>query len=171
MMRMRRRWTKDEVAFLSGHCDTPRAELTDLFNAKFHPAKKHDISSLMVRRGFLMEKSEGWHRKAGRKPRPIGSTYIAGGFIKVRTEDGWKYLHHVNWEAKHGPIPVGSVLVHLSGDKLDCRPENWRMVTKSERAMMVTSPVPMSDADAEIREALIGLAKLKMKIKQKGDKK
>lgn len=71
------------------------------------------------------------------------------GHESVRTEkSGRKYVHVrvalgkyvmkqvLEWEKANGPVPEGMILRCRNGNTLDCRPENWYPVTRSEHARL-----------------------------------
>lgn len=94
------------------------------------------------------------------------------GYLVIRAivngKSRWVLKHRHEWVKVHGPIPKGMRLVCL-GDKSDCRPENWRMMSHGSASMMaIHSPVKLKDAPSEIKPTLAVLAELKMKLKQKG---
>ena len=60
----------------------------------------------------------------GRKPhtwKPVGSYGVMDGYLRVKVTDihgsaeDWRYVHHLAWEAVHGPIPKGMAVVFRSG--------------------------------------------------------
>jgi hypothetical protein len=68
--------------------------------------------------------SPAFRFKPGQMPhnwRPIGSTRIAGGILQRKhTETGypprdWVSVHRSVWEATHGPVPAGHVVVFKNG--------------------------------------------------------
>src|SRR5688572_23907240 len=62
---------------------------------------------------------------------PIGARRLMhNGYIHIKVSDshrGWRWEHHVVWEAANGPIPDGSVLHHRNHDRADNRLENLEM--------------------------------------------
>lgn len=47
-----------------------------------------------------------------------------GGYVGIKTEDGWKQYHKYVYEKKYGEIPKGYVVTFLDGDKTNCNIEN-----------------------------------------------
>lgn len=78
--------------------------------------------------------------KKGNKPqtwRPIGAERLTkDGYVERKVSDtgdknaDWKPLHVLEWEAKHGPVPAGHLVVRVSGG-VECisRAENMRRNT------------------------------------------
>ena len=70
------------------------------------------------------------------------------GYESVMEQDGRKYVwvrlsvgkfvqkQRLEWEKANGPIPKGMLLRCRNDDTLDCRPENWYLVTRAENAML-----------------------------------
>jgi hypothetical protein len=44
----------------------------------------------------------------------------------------WRLVHHLVWEATHGPIPVGYVLTCRQGRRHDPRLEDLELVSRRE---------------------------------------
>lgn len=44
----------------------------------------------------------------------------------------WVPLQIFNWEQVNGSVPEGMVLRCISGDTLDCMPNNWELISRSE---------------------------------------
>ena len=67
-----------------------------------------------------------------------GGVHINRGYRYIRTRVGsgsgaYRPEHHLVWERTYGkPVPKGWVLHHLSGDKLDNRPENLVAMPRQE---------------------------------------
>ncbi|NTU88451.1 MAG: HNH endonuclease [Actinobacteria bacterium] len=78
--------------------------------------------------------------------RPVGSERTSKGYIYIKVRDTipeggdwrdlWKMKHRVLWEKEKGPIPEGSLVVFINGDRADVRIENLMIVTKSQHAIM-----------------------------------
>lgn len=48
----------------------------------------------------------------------------------------WVPLQKYEWQLKNGPIPPKSMLRCISGDRLDYRPSNWKVITMAENARL-----------------------------------
>ena len=80
--------------------------------------------------------------KPGQKPwqtKPVGSERITyAGHVEVKVqEDGrrfevWRKKAYVIWEAAHGPIPEGHIVVCRNGNTRDVRPDNLELITMHE---------------------------------------
>ena len=71
------------------------------------------------------------------------------------------FLHIIEWCRVNGPLPKGVSLVCL-GDKSDPSPENWVPLTRSAHAhLMMWGPIPFNEAPAELKPALVEIAKLR----------
>lgn len=73
---------------------------------------------------------------------PVGTEVVDSyGYRKVKVSDGstkqerWKYVHHQVWEAHHGEIPKGSIVVFKNGDSSDIRIENLECITRAQHAI------------------------------------
>lgn len=73
---------------------------------------------------------------------PVGTEVVDSyGYRKVKVSDGstkqerWKYVHHQVWEAHHGEIPKGSIVIFKNGDNSDIRIENLECITRSDHAI------------------------------------
>lgn len=70
------------------------------------------------------------------------------------------------WEEKHGPIPKGMVL-KCKGDKSNTDPSNWELVSRAVLARLNQSRNRYETAPAELKPAIMAIAKLRDRI---GDK-
>lgn len=80
--------------------------------------------------------------KPGNRPhtwQPIGSerTTDEGYLQRKLTDTGntrrdWVCLHVLAWEAVHGPVPRGQIVVFKNRDKRDIRLENLELITRAE---------------------------------------
>jgi len=52
-------------------------------------------------------------------------------YIRVSLAN-WMPLQLFNWEQVNGPVPEGMVLRCLSDNKLDCKPNNWELINRTE---------------------------------------
>lgn len=66
---------------------------------------------------------------------PVGTTVMStDGYLKTKVAEPnkWKWTHRMNWEAVHGPIPKGMLLVFKSKDHENCDPSNLELITREE---------------------------------------
>lgn len=126
-------------------------------------------------------------KKGGRTGRaaeiykPIGSERLhPSGYIERKINDDmplqarWRFVHLINWEALHGPVPAGHCLKTRNGDKTNTDPSNWMLLP---RAIMPTlnggrhkRQPGFDEAPAELRPALITLARVKVqRAKRRGN--
>ena len=70
----------------------------------------------------------GWNKTA---IGDIRKTY--DGYMKIKVAPGkCRLLHQVNWEAKFGKVPKGSVLSAKDGNTCNVDPDNWICQTRKE---------------------------------------
>jgi hypothetical protein len=70
--------------------------------------------------------------------RPIGSirkTKQGHILVKVGEPKVWKRQSIINWEAVHGPIESGSILMHRDGDTENCDLSNLALITRGENVL------------------------------------
>lgn len=62
-----------------------------------------------------------------------GYVYISVAETNPHTGYERRYVlkHRHLWEQENGPLPEGYALKCLSGDKTDCRPENWEAIPRA----------------------------------------
>jgi hypothetical protein len=66
---------------------------------------------------------------------PVGTEVMAtDGYLKVKVAEpnAWEWTHRRSWEAAHGPIPKGFLLVFKDGDHTNCNIGNLELITRSE---------------------------------------
>lgn len=75
---------------------------------------------------------------SGRLPHnhvPIGTEVLASdGYLKIKVAEPnkWEWTHRRNWQAVHGAIPKGMVLVFKSADHTNCNVDNLELITRRE---------------------------------------
>lgn len=70
----------------------------------------------------------------------IGSTRLIDGYVYRKVSEvpnvpytvNWKPEHVLLWERERGPVPKGSALAFLNGDKQDIRLDNMECITRRE---------------------------------------
>ena len=106
------------------------------------------------------------------RARPIGSERIQCNngltYIKVGWPRKWRLKHHVIWEQAHGMIPPGCVILFRDGNKQNFSLDNLALVTKSEHTYIIKTGIEWHDA--EIFDALLMMAKIRMKIIDKEER-
>lgn len=103
---------------------------------------------------------------SGRLPHnhvPIGTEVMAtDGYLKIKVAEPntWEWTHRRNWEALHGPIPKGLLLIFRDGDHANCSVHNLELITRSELMRRNTIHRYPEDLKTTIRQ----LGKLKRAI-------
>jgi hypothetical protein len=116
--------------------------MTALFNRRFGLSITFfQIGAAMKRYGIRNGRDCRFH--PGQIP-PIGSERIkADGYVEVRIRNptgkpwkNWKCKHRIIWEAAHGKIPRGQVVLFADGNKLNFSLDNLLLVSRRELAVM-----------------------------------
>lgn len=84
-------------------------------------------------------------------------------YTKCKTR--YYYKHRWNWEKVHGPIPKGSCLICLDGNKLNCDEKNWVLVNRQE--LLYLNKLRYYEQPEEARPAVLTLARLMSKTFRK----
>lgn len=105
---------------------------------------------------------------------PIGSTRITkDGYIERKVTDDpslvparrWKMEHRLVWEAEHGEIPPGHVVVFLDGDRQNLDLKNLRCVPRGVLQWM--NKVGLNETTGEARKAAILTAEIETVTRQR----
>lgn len=102
----------------------------------------------------------------------VGTVIVnSDGYKMIKTGDPhqWEFLHRKVWQEKNGPIPEGHMIIFLDGNRLNCEPENLRLVSKAENAVLNSHGMRFSDP--ELTEMAANLAKLTVVAGKKKRKK
>lgn len=79
------------------------------------------------------------------------------------------FKHRWLWEKANGPIPDGYVLKCLDGDKTNCDPSNWVAIPRALLPRLAGGRwgrVPFDTAPAELKPALMAIAKLEHRVRE-----
>lgn len=104
--------------------------------------KKGQIPKNKGVKGITYPGSIATQFKPGTKPsnhKPVGHTRTdTDGYVYIKMAEGmfqFKLLHRVVWERMNGPVPSGSVVAFINGNKQDCRITNLTLFTKKQNAL------------------------------------
>lgn len=115
------------------------------------------------------------HRPANKLP--IGTVLEkSDGYLWRKIGEGardWRQEHVLRWEEAHGPIPAGSVITFLDGDKHNVALDNLQMISRDVNIELTRRKMRTNDRDltkTSILVATIRTATRKVK-KNRGEKK
>jgi hypothetical protein len=126
-------------------------------------------ADVTARHLHCLRKRRGW--KVGRGK--IGAEYGKVGYTMRKIHVGlpvhsrWRYVHVLNWEERHGPIPQGMVL-KCKGDKGNTDPSNWELVPRGLLSRLNGRGSRNYDlAPAELKPTIMAVAKLEHGISER----
>lgn len=107
---------------------------------------------------------------------PIGTERVSkDGYRERKIHDGmplqsrWRAVHLIEWEAINGPLPKGYCLKSLDDDKTNTDPANWRAIPRAALPALNggrhKKRLPYSEAEPEVRPALLTLAELECRAR------
>ncbi len=166
-------YSEEHISFLKdGYRTMPIGELTEAFNDRFGLDKtKRAVKAALERRNIRAPVDEhGRHRGLYRKGRVAHNRVEAGherkvgdDFILVRQPDGTDKMKHVAiWESHNGPLPEGSVILFLDGDKTNFDIENLELLTRRE--LLMANMRHYNHVDEKLKPPVLSLSKLLAKI-------
>jgi hypothetical protein len=94
---------------------------------------------------------------------PVGTEVITqNGYVNVKTEDGWKYKHHILAEKKLGrPLKANERVIIVDGKRDDPRLDDIKVVTKkSNKSQLPALKKRVVKLQAEVTEMLAILDEL-----------
>jgi hypothetical protein len=108
---------------------------------------------------------------AARQYKPIGTERMAkDGYLQRKIHNGlpmqsrWRFVHLINWEAVHGPVPAGYALKCLDGNRLNTDQANWEAVPRGVLARLnggrFKARIGYDAAPDELKPTLMAVAKL-----------
>ncbi len=108
---------------------------------------------------------KGWNYK------PVGTERInTDGYVEIKVADPckWKGKHTLLWEAAHGPVPKGHVVIFADSNKLNVTLENLLLISRRELAVMNKKGLIANDA--ELTKAGVVIADIHLKIGERKKK-
>jgi hypothetical protein len=119
---------------------------------------------------------KGW-LKPGQMPqtyRPVGTKRTtANGYVEVKIADPdvWEYKHILIWEAAHGAVPKGKVIIFADRNRLNLKLKNLLMISRSELAVMNRWGLIYANADLTMAGKTVADIKIKIADRKRGIKK
>ncbi len=106
--------------------------------------------------------------------KPIGTERLSKeGYLERKVHDGmpmqsrWRAVHLINWEAENGPIPDGHCLKCLDGDKTNCDPSNWKLISRSMLPRLSGRwGLGYDEAPDELKPTVLAVAELEHKARE-----
>lgn len=161
---MKHIYTPEQVEFIRRNLPgRSHAELTDMFNRHFAltltcqqvtaAAKNRKIRNgrdTRIKPGSIPHNKgkpghhggEATQFRKGNKPwnyHVVGTERINGeGYTEVKVTDPkkWRAKHVMLWEAEHGPVPKGHVVIFGDGDRRNLSLDNLILISRRELAVM-----------------------------------
>ena len=173
-----------------------RAELTELFNAKFDmDLGRGTLAALCKRKGWKSNIDARypkgivpWNKdkkgymganatsfKKGQTPknhRPVGSERITkDGYIQVKIAEPrtWRLKHIVEWEKVNGKLPKGHCIRLLDGDKTNCDIDNLICISRGANATS-NQRNKANTQSPQLNKAILMTEHLKDKIRKQNAK-
>lgn len=128
-------------------------------------------------------------RKTQFKKGSVSHTYRGHGHERIDSKDGYVVMiveetnpwtgaktrpvhkHVYLWEQANGPVPEGHCLKCLDGNKLNTDPSNWESIPRGLLPRLnggkATRTMAYDSAPAELKPAILAVAKIDHAIKQK----
>ena len=102
------------------------------------------------------------------KTMPIGKVVMSRGYSKKkiannRDDSDWKLVHVLVWEAAHGPVPAGHVIIFKDHDRRNVALDNLACISRADN-MRLNSIQRYPD---ELKRTIRAVAKLRKKIQDK----
>lgn len=130
------KWSPEQLQLLRDHYpDSQTAELVDLIG--------RDIGSIYRKAAQLgIKKSPEFNASpfSGRQAEsPVGKEFMnKDGYVirKVNNDlplcQRWRYVHMIEWEQHHGPVPDGRILRFKDGNTINTDISNLELITRKD---------------------------------------
>lgn len=168
------RYTEEQQVFIKEHVQgRTTEELTDLVNERFginlstgqiRAYKKNNKLLSGVDAKFKKGRTShnkgklggGWKPtefKKGHRPynyMPVGSERVNGdGYVDIKIADPnkWRAKHLIVWEAAHGPVPKGHVVLFGDQDRHNFDLDNLILISKQQLMRLNRKKLIQRDAD------------------------
>ena len=130
------------------------------------------------RKGYAPPGTEATQFKSGNLPhntKPIGwERKQADGYVYVKVRmrpsrpdcnDNFVAKHHLVWEAAHGPVPEGHVVIFKDGNKNNFALDNLALISMVENQIL--NRRGLRSSDPELTEAGIAVARVRAAVYEK----
>lgn len=93
-------------------------------NSRFVKGQRPWNSGMSYQAGGRSKDTQFKPRNRPHTWRPVGTYGVMDGYLRVKVKDDtgsaadWRYVHHLVWEAAHGPIPAGLAVTFKTGAPL-----------------------------------------------------
>lgn len=133
--------------------------------------EKGHVSHNKGRKGWSAPGTEATRFRQGQLPhntKPIGWERTQDGYIYVKVRmrpsrqdcnDNFVPKHHLVWEAEHGPVPDGHVVIFLDGDRTNFALDNLALVSLQENQIL--NRRGLRSSDPELTEAGIAVSRVR----------
>lgn len=127
-------WTAADDAAIRQHYATMRV---DLLASSLGITRQQLYWRARKKLGLGKPHSGGGKGLPSPRAAPVGTTRKSANYWFVKVREGrwpraWRQVHHVVWEAEHGPIPPDHIVAFRDGNADNVAPENLALFSKSE---------------------------------------
>jgi len=169
------KYSSEQIEYIrKGYSSMGIQQLTKNFNHFFLEQRTEGgIQGAIKKYNLQGERQEGLRIRCIKE---IGSERICSGtgFIVVKVDEPnpyWggktrqRHKHRVIWEKANGPIPEGSRIRFIDGNKLNCTLDNLALFSREEN--MHLNHLGFNNAPDELRETIILIARLRGKCTER----
>lgn len=97
--------------------------------------------------------------------KPVGTERTnTDGYVEIKVADphSWKGKHLIVWEAAHGPVPAGHVVIFADGNRQNVILDNLLLVSRRELAVM--NKRGLISVETELTKMGLAVANIYLKI-------